>query len=202
MDAVDAVLLDFGEHSLQIIAYRQFPIAADIRRQVKALDGSASLADVSELDAVMGELFAVAVQRLLQESGTRAVVCPGTHVYFDRGEFPLRRLLEAGVPTYLGTDSLASNESLDMNREIDLACFGVGAYDPWEHMHATPEQVWRMFVALGARYLLPIHHSTFELSDEPVDEPLARLRAAAGDDADCVLDVAPGEVVTVPRREA
>lgn len=58
---------------------------------------------------------------ILRETGTRAVVCPGTHVYFDRGPFPLERLLRAGVPTYLGTDSLASNTSLDMAKEIDLA---------------------------------------------------------------------------------
>ena len=40
-----------------------------------------------------------------------------------------------------------------------------------------------MFRALGATYLLPIHHSTFRLSREPADEPLARLLAAAGDEA-------------------
>jgi len=59
--------------------------------------------------------------RLLRDTGTRAVVCPGTHVYFGRGPFPLERLVRAGVPTYIGTDSLASNDSLDMAREVDLA---------------------------------------------------------------------------------
>ena len=37
-----------------------------------------------------------------------------------------------------------------------------------------------MFQALGADYLLPIHHSTFRLSREPMDEPIRRLLAAAG----------------------
>lgn len=59
--------------------------------------------------------------RLLAETGTRVVVCPGTHVYFQRGPFPLERLVEAGVSVYLGTDSLASNESLSMAREVELA---------------------------------------------------------------------------------
>ncbi|MCB2156008.1 amidohydrolase family protein [bacterium] len=59
---------------------------------------------------------------ILRRTGTSAVVCPGTHVYFERGAFPLERLLAADIPTYLGTDSLASNESLDMEREIALAC--------------------------------------------------------------------------------
>lgn len=59
--------------------------------------------------------------RVIRERGCAVVVCPGTHVFFDRGAFPLSRLLEAGVPTFLGTDSLASNESLDMAREVELA---------------------------------------------------------------------------------
>ncbi|MDX2176101.1 MAG: amidohydrolase family protein [Candidatus Sumerlaeia bacterium] len=60
--------------------------------------------------------------RLMRESGASAVVCPGTHAYFARGPFPLARLLEGGVRCYLGTDSLASNAALDMEREIALAC--------------------------------------------------------------------------------
>lgn len=68
--------------------------------------------------------------RLLAETGTRAVVCPGTHTWFGRGEFPLRRLMEAGVDVYLGTDSLASNENLDMAREIRLAVELTPGVDP------------------------------------------------------------------------
>lgn len=59
---------------------------------------------------------------LIQRRGASVVVCPGSHVWFDRGSFPLGRLLKAGIPVYLGTDSLASNEDLDMEREIQLAC--------------------------------------------------------------------------------
>ena len=32
--------------------------------------------------------------------------------------------------------------------------------------------------AAGAERFVPVHHSTFKLSDEPLDEPLARLEAA------------------------
>lgn len=59
--------------------------------------------------------------RRIAARGASVVVCPGSHVYFARGEFPLARLLAAGVPVYLGTDSLASNEDLDMEREVRLA---------------------------------------------------------------------------------
>lgn len=60
--------------------------------------------------------------RLLRMRGCSAVVCPGSHVWFRRGAFPLERLLAAGIPTFLGTDSLASNEWLDMAREVRIAC--------------------------------------------------------------------------------
>ena len=64
--------------------------------------------------------------------------------------------------------------------KVDLAILPIGAYDPWIANHASPEQAWRMFKDLGAEYLLPVHHSTFRLSREPVDEPMERLLAAAG----------------------
>lgn len=63
---------------------------------------------------------------------------------------------------------------------IDLAIMGIGAYDPWEHAHATPEQAYAMARHARARRLLPVHHSTFALSDEPLHEPLERLHRAAG----------------------
>ena len=67
---------------------------------------------------------------LLRQTGTAVVVCPGTHCWFGRGEFPLHRLLEAGVRVYLGTDSLASNEDLDMRREVRLAAELTPGVDP------------------------------------------------------------------------
>lgn len=79
---------------------------------------------------------------------------------------------------------------------FDLAIFGIGAYDPWIHAHATPEQVWDMFTSLPAEYLLPMHHSTFKLSDEALDEPLARLLAAAGEQAKRVVGRELAEVWT------
>jgi L-ascorbate metabolism protein UlaG (beta-lactamase superfamily) len=66
--------------------------------------------------------------------------------------------------------------------KIDLAILPIGAYDPWIHNHASPEQAWHMFKRLGAEYVLPVHHSTFRLSREPVDEPIRRFLAAAGEE--------------------
>ena len=81
---------------------------------------------------------------------------------------------------------------------VDLAIMGIAAYDPWEHAHATPEQVWAMATAMHAARILPVHHSTFKLSDEPPDEPMSRLLAAAGPSSDRVLDAHVGTILTVP----
>jgi L-ascorbate metabolism protein UlaG (beta-lactamase superfamily) len=81
---------------------------------------------------------------------------------------------------------------------VDVACFGIGAYQPFVWNHATPEQAWDMARQLRARYLLPMHHSTFILSDEPVDEPLQRLLRVAGDDVARVVGRSFGEAFEVP----
>lgn len=65
-------------------------------------------------------------------------------------------------------------------RRIDVAMLPIGAYNPWIQNHTTPEQAWRMARDLGARYLIPMHWRTFQLSDEPLFEPIERLRRAAG----------------------
>jgi L-ascorbate metabolism protein UlaG (beta-lactamase superfamily) len=77
---------------------------------------------------------------------------------------------------------------------VDLSIFGIGAYDPWIAKHATPEQVWAMHTAAGGRHLLPMHHSTFELSDEPMDEPMRRLIQAAGEAAPSIVARRLGEM--------
>ena len=38
----------------------------------------------------------------------------------------------------------------------------------------------RAFLELGAHSMVPMHYGTFKLSHEPMDEPLQRLRRAAG----------------------
>lgn len=63
---------------------------------------------------------------------------------------------------------------------VDLAILPIGAYDPYIHVHANPEQSWTMAREMEATYILPMHHATFRLSREQVDEPIRRLVATAG----------------------
>lgn len=82
---------------------------------------------------------------------------------------------------------------------LELAVLGIGAYEPWLDQHASPEQAWDMFRTSGARRLMPVHHSTFVLSNEPLDEPLARLNsvAQAAGERDRIVGERPGEVWTL-----
>src|SRR5579863_1136515 len=83
-----------------------------------------------------------------------------------------------------------------------VAAFSIGAYDPWIHNHANPEQVWTMFRQTGARYLVPIHWGTFRLSKEPMDEPLRRLLKDAGDRSDAIVLRQIGSSWTMPTATA
>lgn len=63
---------------------------------------------------------------------------------------------------------------------IDAALLPIGAYDPaWfmSKQHMNPEEATQAFLDLGARQLVAMHWGTFKLTDEPLDEPPARLAA-------------------------
>jgi len=60
--------------------------------------------------------------RLIGERGATAVHCPSSNMKLATGGFlPLREMLDAGINVALGTDGPASNNSLDMFREMRMA---------------------------------------------------------------------------------
>ena len=59
---------------------------------------------------------------LLASKNVKAVFCPQSTRWFGRGRYmPVRKLLDRGVVIGLGTDSLASNESLNFLGELRVA---------------------------------------------------------------------------------
>lgn len=63
----------------------------------------------------------------------------------------------------------------------DLALIPIGAYAPrWfmREQHCDPEEAVQIHLALGARRSLGMHWGVFPFTDEPRDEPPARLAAA------------------------
>lgn len=94
-------------------------------------------------------------------------------------ESPRRRILYGG--------DTAFGEHFRALGKVDLAILGIGGYNPYIAAHASPEQAWHMANHVRADYVLPIHHSTFSLSHEPIDEPIQRLVAAASGDRGRVI---------------
>jgi N-acyl-phosphatidylethanolamine-hydrolysing phospholipase D len=61
---------------------------------------------------------------------------------------------------------------------FDLAALPIGAYEPRAMMqasHMNPEEAAQAAIDLRARRALAIHFGTFDLSDEPLDEPPERF---------------------------
>jgi L-ascorbate metabolism protein UlaG (beta-lactamase superfamily) len=79
---------------------------------------------------------------------------------------------------------------------IDLMAVPIGAYNPWVTSHCNPEEAVAMAGEAGARLLLPIHHQTFQLSAEPMEEPIARFRAALPPERIAATEI--GETFRIP----
>ncbi|MGH9659830.1 MAG: MBL fold metallo-hydrolase [Bryobacteraceae bacterium] len=105
-------------------------------------------------------------------------------------------LLECGRYRVLfGGDTAwtTSFASLRGARSVDLALMPIGAYNPWIRAHCTPEQAWKMGEHARADRFVPIHHQTFDLSSEPVLEPIGRFREAAGREAGRIIAASAGD---------
>ena len=81
---------------------------------------------------------------LVAQSGASVVHCPKCHVYFGHAPFPMKALRDRGINICLGTDSMASNNSLDMRAEMREA----------RNLHGLGErELLEMVLLNGARAL-------------------------------------------------
>jgi N-acyl-phosphatidylethanolamine-hydrolysing phospholipase D len=91
---------------------------------------------------------------------------------------PTRRFYHAGDTGYF--DGFA-----EIGRRlgpIDLAAIPIGAYAPssiMKFVHLDPEEAVQAAVDMKAARVLGMHYGTFDLTDEPLDEPPGRFLAAA-----------------------
>lgn len=82
---------------------------------------------------------------------------------------------------YFGGDSGYGRHYLEAAQlfpKIDYFIVGIGSYEPrWfmEANHNNPADAVRGFIDSRARYLVPMHYGTFDLSDEPPSQPLRQL---------------------------
>lgn len=89
---------------------------------------------------------------------------------------------------------------------FDLALLPVGAYEPrWfmKEQHVNPAEAVQIHKDLGARRSVGVHWGTFELTDEPLDQPpkdLEVARSAAGLSGEDFFVLRIGETRRFPRR--
>jgi len=91
---------------------------------------------------------------------------------------PTRRFYHVGDTGY-SADFAAIGERLG---PIDLAAVPIGAYRPasiMHYVHTTPEEALRIGRDVHAGRIVAMHFGTFDLADEPLDEPPQRFRAEA-----------------------
>jgi L-ascorbate metabolism protein UlaG (beta-lactamase superfamily) len=99
----------------------------------------------------------------------------------------------------IGGDTAVTAAFKDSRRfgPFDAAVMPIGAYDPWIRNHCTPEQAVTMADAAGARLIVPVHHQSFRLSNEPFMEPIERIQEALVKERDRLAVREIGETVVV-----
>lgn len=82
---------------------------------------------------------------------------------------------------YFSGDSGYGNHFKDVGslfNQIDISIMGIGAYEPEWFMspnHISPKDALRAASEMGAKALIPMHYGTFDMSDEPLFEPINSL---------------------------
>lgn len=124
-------------------------------------------------------------------AGLRVTCVPAQH-FSGRGLFDRNRRLWAGFVFEGGSRRVyhaGDTGYFDGFRAIaertgapDLALLPIGAYAPramMQRVHLDPDEAVRAAQDLRAARAVGMHFGTFDLSDEPLDEPPARFLAAA-----------------------
>ena len=112
---------------------------------------------------------------------------PAQH-YSRRGLFDQNVSLWGGFWIEFGTkkiyftgDSAYGGHFVQIRERLgspDVALLPIGAYEPRWFMaaaHMNPEEAVRAHLDLGAALSIGMHFGTFQLTDEPIDEPVRAL---------------------------
>jgi L-ascorbate metabolism protein UlaG (beta-lactamase superfamily) len=92
-----------------------------------------------------------------------------------------------GASVYFAADSGYSPQFAEIGARcpgIDVALLPIGAYEPRWFMtpaHMNPDEAVRAHLDVRARVSVGMHFGTFQLTDEPIDEPLRALARARAD---------------------
>ena len=153
MDAIDAAIVHIKNDDLEIIGYRQFPLARAVQQALRKINISSSVNEVARLDALTGKLLGEAVLTLLDDSGMKAeqVRAIGSHgqtvMHLPSAAQP--RTLQIGDPNVISY--LTGITTVADFRRADMAAGGQAAplapaFHAWKFRSA---QVNRVVLNLG-----------------------------------------------------
>ena len=90
--------------------------------------------------------------RLIAESGAKVAHCPKSNAKFGHGYAPFEKLVDAGIAVGLGTDSVASNNMIDLFDESRFAAFAARNRDDRSRF-VSAEEVLKAATLGGAKAL-------------------------------------------------
>ena len=148
MDAIDTALVEINDNNLVVLQYRQYPIPSAVQTAVRKITVQTSLEQITELDVILGELFADAVSAILALSGLTpaAITATGSHgqtvMHLPTGPYP--RTLQIGDPARIAVKTGITTVA-DFRRN-DIAAGGQGAplacaFHAWRFRSAERDRV-------------------------------------------------------------
>ena len=87
-----------------------------------------------------------------------------------------------GKTLFFSGDTAYSSIFKEIHKDFggfDICILPIGAYAPsfiMAQSHTTPEEAYQIFNDLKGKLFIPMHYGTFDLSDEPLGEPIKRLK--------------------------
>jgi L-ascorbate metabolism protein UlaG (beta-lactamase superfamily) len=87
-------------------------------------------------------------------------------------------LRKDGKQVLFGGDTALASTFKNLKGKSDLGIMPIGSYGRIGSSHCTPEQAVKMANEAGVQHFMPVHHRTFPIGAEPIEEPLQRLEAA------------------------
>jgi len=167
MDAIDAALVRIVEDELELIQYQQTPISKKLQQTIRSINTESTLSEISEIDVIMGNLFAEASLQIVESGGLTPedIHAIGSHgqtiLHLPDAKHP--RTLQIGDANIIAYQTGITTVA-DFRR-MDIAAGGEGAplapaFHKWLFQNEKSERVILNIGGMANITLLPANDKT------------------------------------------